>query len=243
MGLNNNTMDIGIDGGTGMEGTTWWKKDGSDHFKIREVLMTDTGFSVRTEDGRLINADNLEQYIQSDTPITGREQQYVPQIDPSQIEGLDSTAIVHDDSNPKPFGSLKYSHPEAKFKQDNRPRMIRHEPDPINDPLDAQPEQYEEPGSQGMNGISCSIIDRVLGKFPMDKLATVNINPIDKVDECFVVLTNTLNIRRYEIKEYLTNRLVDKIMDMINEALDFHFNSLGIPSDEPAPDSEKTEEE
>ena len=231
--IDNNTMDLGVDGGTGMEGTTWWKRDGSDHFKVREVLMTDTGFSIRTEDGRLIPGDNLETYIQSDVPITGREgMQPVPTIDPSQLEGIDPTAIVHDEpeTKPKDFGSLRYSHPGAKFKPDNRARMSRKEPDPINDPLDANPDQYNTGGPQGvhgpqgMDGISCSIIDRVLGNVPMDTMISMIINPIDKVDNGVVILTDTLNIKRSELKEYMVHRIVEKFDDIVNQALDFYFN-------------------
>lgn len=240
--IDNNTMDLGVDGGTGMEGTTWWKKDGSDHFKVREVLMVDAGFSIRTDDGRLIPGDEIENYIQSDIPITGKEgmQPHTPKIDISQLDGLDSTAIVHDESEveTKDFGSLRFSHPDAKFKPDTRMRMIRKEPDPINDPLDAKPVAYGEEGRQGVDGISYGMIDRVLGNVPMDTLTGMNINHIDKVDNGVVILTDTLNIKRSEIKEYMRHRIIEKFEDIINQALDFYLNSLGISDDESNPDSE-----
>jgi len=53
-----------------IENTTWWKQDGSDHFKVRSVFFDGTGMSIQTYDGRMINGDILRDYIQSETPIS-----------------------------------------------------------------------------------------------------------------------------------------------------------------------------
>ena len=62
--MNNNYMDLGPDSPQ-LEGTTWWRRDGKDHFTIRDVLMGPEGFSIRTTDGRMLNGDVMDTYIQS----------------------------------------------------------------------------------------------------------------------------------------------------------------------------------
>lgn len=52
-----------------IENTTWWKQDGSDHFKVRSVFFDGTGMSIQTYDGRMVNGDILRDYIQSEVPI------------------------------------------------------------------------------------------------------------------------------------------------------------------------------
>ena len=148
--MNKDNLDMGIDGNTGLENTTWWRPDGSDHFTIREVLISPEGFSVRTTDGRMIGGEVMDTYIQSDTPITGHErEQATPKINPKQLEGIDSAAIVDDNEKGKgkSFGNLRYSHPDARFKQPSQQRMIRKEQDPLNDPLESpigeEPEGFE----------------------------------------------------------------------------------------------------
>lgn len=223
--VNNNTMDLGMGGETGLENTTWWKPDGTDHFTVRELLMSPEGFSVRTTDGRLLSADVMEQYIQSDTPITGHEHdQQAPQINPRQLEGIDKAAIVTDEiEKPKSFGSLKYSHPGAKFQQPARQGMVRKEADPLNDPLDAQREM-ETP--EELDAVSYGMIDRVLGKANFEDLVAVTVNPIEKIDEGVVTLVNTLNIKRSELKTYMIGRLVEKFESMVNAAFSVYFDNL-----------------
>lgn len=222
--IDRNNMDFGIDGGTGMEGTTWWKRDGSDHFKVREVLITDNGFDIRTEDGRIISADTLDLYIQSEVPITGNEgRQQTPKIDPTRLEGIDSTAIVHDTPEVKNFGSLKYSHPGAKFQQPITQKMTRKEPDPLNDPIGMPTDEHPAPE---LDAVSFGMIDRVLGEVDMKDLASIQINPIEKVNGGVIVLANTLNIKRDELRAYMANRVAEKFQDMLDASLTAYFNSI-----------------
>lgn len=238
--VNNDTMDLGMGGETGLENTTWWKPDGSDHFTVREMLMSPEGFSVRTTDGRLLPADVMEQYIQSDVPITGHErEQQVPRINPKQLEGIDKSAIVADDiEKPKDFGSLKYSHPGAKFQQPSRQQMVKKEADPLNDPLVPENTPAEQ---TELDAVSYGMIDRVLGNVNIDELVAVNINPIEKVDGGVVTLVNTLNIKRSELKTYMVDRIAGQFESMVNAALSVYFDDLlgpepaaGTKAEEPA---------
>lgn len=223
--VNNNTMDLGMGGETGLENTTWWKPDGTDHFTVRELLMSPEGFSVRTTDGRLLSADVMEHYIQSDTPITGHErEQQAPQINPSQLEGIDKSAIVNDEiDNPKNFGSLKYSHPGTKFQQPSRQGMVRKDVDPLNDPLDAQPGMVEV---EELDAVSYGMIDRVLGKVDFNDIVAINVNDIEKVNNGVATLVNTLNIKRSELKAYMIGRLAEKFESMVDVAFTAYLDNL-----------------
>ena len=224
--MNKDMMDMGMDGNTGLENTTWWKPDGTDHFTIREVLISPEGFSVRTTDGRLIGGEIMETYIQSEVPITGHEREQVtPRINAKTLEGIDGAALV-DDKPAKKFGSLKYSHPGARFQQPKSQRMIRKEPDPLNDPLDAQPVDEPEDINNELDEVSFGMIDRVMGNVDMNQLTSISINPIEKVDNGIDVLVNTLNIKRKEIRSYLAGRISEKFQEMLDEALDFYLNGL-----------------
>lgn len=216
-----NTDNMMLEGEQQLEGTKWWSRDGNDHFVIREVLISPEGFSVRTTDGRLLSADILEKYIQSDKPISdminaNKNQQ------PIDISGLDEvdSASIHTDA--QPFGSLKFSHPGASFRQPSHQQMVRKEPDPINDPLPAnKPAETEE-----LDAVSYGMIDRVLCKANFEELVTVNINPIEKMDEGVVTLVNTLNIERSELKSYMVGRIAEKFESMINMAVDVYLDNL-----------------
>ena len=228
--VNNDTMDLGMGGETGLENTTWWKPDGSDHFTVREMLMSPEGFSVRTTDGRLLPADVMEKYIQSEVPITGHEREQTAHIDPKQLEGIDKSAIV--DDNPGGFGSLKYSHPGAKFTQPSRQQMVRKNVDPLNDPL--VPGGQDNP--EELDAVSYSIIDRVIGNVNFDdRLIDIHISTSanTKFDNWVIALVNTLNIKRSEIKTYMINRIAEKFESMVDTALTKYLdNLLGLEDDE-----------
>lgn len=233
--MNKDSLDMSIDGGTGLEGTKWWSRDGSDHFVVREVLISPEGFSIRTDDGRLLNGDVMETYIQSDTPVGDMNHRPEARIDPRQLEGMDAAAIV-DDGKPNKsskFGSLKYTHPGVTF-QEPKPqhRMVRKNPDPLNDPLNT-PLAEEQEQMEELDEVSFRMIDRVLGKTDMNELTSIVINPIDKVDNGIVVLANTLNINRKELRAYMANRIGEKFQEMLNESLDQYFNGLLGPDVEP----------
>ena len=68
-----------------IENTTWWKQDGSDHFKVRSVFFDGTGMSIQTYDGRLINGDALRDYVQSETPVNPPQNPPIQKIDKSLL--------------------------------------------------------------------------------------------------------------------------------------------------------------
>lgn len=225
------TLDLGATGEINLEGTTWWKRDGSDHFVVREVLISPEDFSIHTMDGRILSADVLDKYIQSDTPPAQKPAQ--PKID---LTGLDETGdtsfVVNDEQKQsKNLGTLKHSHPGVNFAPDNRHYGVPK--DVINEPLNG-PE---------MDPVAHAMIDRVLGQTNMDELIYVGVNTIDKVESGIVILANTLNVKRSELKTYLLNRIGKRIKDLVENALDEFFNAINIEpettSPEPKPETGK----
>lgn len=72
-------------------GTTWWSRTGQDHFTVREVIMDpSSGMMVTTTDGRMINMDRMDNYIQSDKPVDFTKHA-TPRVD---VRGLDSETPV-----------------------------------------------------------------------------------------------------------------------------------------------------
>lgn len=92
--------------------TTWWKTDGSDHFKVRDVIWDGTKMMISTYDGRTLDGDAMSRYVQSETPI-GKKPKVppAPKISKAQLlQGLDpeelGDVMVHE---PQPKGPVRPS--------------------------------------------------------------------------------------------------------------------------------------
>lgn len=55
-----------------LNGTTWYNSKG-DHFTVQDIIMDGSTFSVTTTDGRIISADKMNEYLQSNKPIDFEE--------------------------------------------------------------------------------------------------------------------------------------------------------------------------
>lgn len=74
-----------------ISGTTWWSRTGQDHFTVRDVIMDpSSGMMITTTDGRMINMDRMDNYIQSDKPVDFTKRT-TPRVD---VRGLDSETPV-----------------------------------------------------------------------------------------------------------------------------------------------------
>jgi len=217
--FDNNMMSFGGDMPE-LEGTTWWKRDGSDHFTIRDILMSPEGFSIRTTDGRLINGDVMETYVQSEVPIEIPKKAPVEKINVAALDP-DSPISQERDGN---FGSLKYRH-DVAFETLPEPR--HHPINPVN---------VEGPVDCGEDGITVSIIDRVLGKTietKINDLVNITLNT-EALKSGVNTLIEILNIPAESIANYLMLRLETKLNPILKEAIDsFMVESTGNKS-EPA---------
>lgn len=216
--MNGSIMDLGPDTPQ-LEGTTWWKPDGTDHFTIRDILMAPEGFTIRTTDGRMINGDVMETYIQSEVPINIPKQAPVHKVNIKELDEVSQVEEVEDKGN---FGSLKYNH-DVEFAEP--PAQRHHMKDPINDPIgDPDP-------TPRINSVEQAMIDRVLGRVNLDELVSVGINTIESVENGVVTLCNTLNVPRKEINMYLTNRIKGKIASLVQQSVDDFLNTV-VPNPE-----------
>ena len=218
----NTTQQIMDFGGQELEGTTWGKPDGSDHFTIRSILIGEEGLSIQTTDGRLISGDVMETYVQSDGPISIPKEAPVYKIDTENLDELSTTKADN-------FGSLKYQH-DVQFAN---PTGTRHHPiDPINDPIGEPSNTGSGQPTQSTRNVEYLMIDKVLGKYMNDELAAVTINPITTVDNGIHTLHDVLNIDHKDIHEYMVQRLTNHIQDMVSKSVDAYLSGLGIT---PAP--------
>lgn len=195
-------MDVSM-GSMGLEGTTWWKQDGSDHFTVRDVMMGPDGITVRTSDGRMLNGSVLETYIQSDEPINIPKQAPVQKID---VGDLDKDTPVEPT---KPLGSLKNSHPGVTFAEDTNHYGVPK--DPINEPI--------TPTSQSpdIDSVDLAIIERVLGN------ADFNCIHVEVVDDGVIAtgigtLHDVLNIKHDTIEKYLVAKIKTNLGNIAENA-------------------------
>lgn len=119
----NNGLMFGMEG-PNMEGT-WYNPQTGDSFTVRNSFFQDNQYIVQTTDGRVLDYNSLQHYIQSDKPISHMDKPVVEESLPSEvmslIEGPISQeleyGILPDDldmisGNAKPLGNLSHpSHP------------------------------------------------------------------------------------------------------------------------------------
>lgn len=78
-----------------IENTTWWKTDGTDHFKVRSVIFDESGMQIQTYDGRMVRGDDLREYIQTEIPIEPQSKNIgTPKINKSLLlQGIDKADL------------------------------------------------------------------------------------------------------------------------------------------------------
>lgn len=111
--LNNFGMDL--------ENTTWWSRDGKDHFTIRDVYFNGQEIQIRTMDGRMLNGDIMQEYIQSDTPVAQPTTQPQTHINKNLLlQGLDEdNSDIFIEDTPKIGQNLNKPIPEAVSESEN----------------------------------------------------------------------------------------------------------------------------
>ena len=98
-----------------IENTTWWKQDGSDHFKVRSVFFDGAGMSIQTYDGRMINGDVLKDYIQSEEPIKKPKTPPAPKINKAALlQGMSPEELGDVFLNTPGVGSNLDANPKPK---------------------------------------------------------------------------------------------------------------------------------
>ena len=200
-----------------LTGTTWWKRDGSDHFTIRDVLMTDSGIIIRADDGRQFNENVMNIYIQSDKPINIPKKAPVQKIDTSNLDEV-SPVESQDDTLNKPLGSLRHNHPQANFYNDNV-EMIQKPQKPVN--------------TTNTNDLESAMVHRVLsGYFEKQEANIVDIimTPDEGLESSIETLKNILNVPNDTIREYLKMYIQEHIKNILSKKVDEYIDAI-IPKE------------
>jgi hypothetical protein len=187
--MNNNMYEFGGDT-PALEGTTWWRPDGGDHFTVRDVLMGPEGFTIHTTDGRMISGEVMETYIQSNEPISIPKQAPAQHITTEEltagIDEADAAGVIQEpgqDVLHKTFGSLKYDHSNIQ-----------------------QPTQQEIP----TDNIDMTMIKRVLDNIDI-KDPDVTISVTSDLQSAISTLINILNVDMEALVKYFKDRLYSRI--------------------------------
>lgn len=196
--MNKQIMDFGPES-MGLEGTQWWRPDGGDHFKVRDVLMGPEGMTVRTTDGRTLDGGVFETYVQSDVPISIPKQAPTQKINVAELDP--DTPIEHENS----FGSLKHSHPGVVFKEDTAHHGVPK--DPINEPL------IQKPQVNDIDPIELGMIERVLGEAKFDHVK-IDIEDDGNISTGISTLKNILNVKPENIERFLVNRILENLTNI-----------------------------
>ncbi len=195
---NEQIIDFGPDS-MGLEGTQWWRPDGGDHFKVRDVLMGPEGMSVRTTDGRTLDGKVFETYVQSDVPIKIPKQAPTQKINVAELDP--DTPIERENS----FGSLKHSHPGVVFQEDTRHYGMPK--DPINEPLAQKPQVND------IDPIELGMIERVLGEAKFDGIK-IEIEDDGNISTGISTLKNILNVKPENIEKFLVNKISQNLTNI-----------------------------
>lgn len=204
--INNNAMDFGPEMPQ-LEGTTWWKRDGKDHFTIRDVLMGPEGFSIRTTDGRMLNGDVMDTYIQSEVPINIPKQAPKQKIDVSHLDEVNGI-----DTN---FGSLKYEH-DVNFQKPQAPKHTQKV---------QQDTPKEMEGPKLSDSVELAMVDKVFGKFD-DNTINVQLPCDEKIINSINTITNVLNVDKKFIIQYFERKLFKYVTQNSSKIVDEWINEI-----------------
>lgn len=186
--------------GPNMEGY-WYNPKTGDQFIVRNSFFQDNQYLVQTTDGRLIEYDQLQHYVQTDKPIDLPKPEPKEEPLPAEVADLiatDDTYLLPEDANllqPKKLGNLSNTLPK--------------------------PQVIIEP----VNTSDAHIIDKALGKKDMPDLQ-VNIDWVNCPEREIEVLIDIMDINPDSIidwytsqidVEYVANSLRSAVKDFINK--------------------------
>lgn len=109
----NNGLMFGMEG-PNMEGT-WYNPQTGDSFTVRNSFFQDNQYIVQTTDGRIIEYNQLQHYVQSDKPIEIQKPKNNQEALPAEVadlisESIDDYILPEDaaliNGSPRPLGNL-----------------------------------------------------------------------------------------------------------------------------------------
>jgi hypothetical protein len=208
----NNGVMFGMDG-PNMEGT-WYNPQTGDSFTVRNSFFEDNQYIVQTMDGRVLNYNQIQNYVKADRPIeVQKPEQNMLDALPAEVAGLidetygDLEAEAMSLIAPKPLGNLAQPTPTPT-------------PTPI---MEVSP-----------RGVDSVVIERALNKCSLPNLQ-VGIEwdnfPVNEVK----FLIDVMDVDLDDVISYYLNKVdIESTTKMIHEVLRSHIESHFI-KEEPAP--------
>lgn len=200
----NNGIMFGMEG-PNMDGT-WYNPKNGDSFTVRNSFFQDNQYLVQTTDGRLLDYNVLQNYVQSDKPIKMPNQQKKQESLPSEV--LD---LIEEDNN-EDF----YMLPEDM-------EMINGNSNSLGN-LASQPQQQNTNATDNtkpsleMNDMN--IIDKALKKKTLPNIQ-VNVDWIDFPKAEIGMLQDMMDISINDIIKWYTNQIdVDYVVNELKNAIE-----------------------
>jgi len=203
-----------------IENTTWWKQDGSDHFKVRSVFFDGTGMSIQTYDGRMISGDVLRDYIQSEEPISKPKTPTAPKINRAALmQGLSSDEL----------GDVFINTPSVGSNLDSKQNQ--------------KPIETGKPASSESKPISPESANDIIIKRMMDNLGYPKIDFNIKIDitqdymDKLKTSAQVMGVDIKDIKNYMCNNLNgedirESLVEQFSKAFDDNFQDTPPEPDE-----------
>lgn len=212
----NNGVMFGMDG-PNMDGT-WYNPQTGDSFTVRNSFFEDNQYIVQTMDGRVLNYNQIQNYVKSDHPIeVPKTSPATPDTLPMEVAGLidegygDLEAEAMDLITQKPLGNLA--------------------------------QQTPAPATElSPSRVDCVVIERALNKCSWPNLR-VGIEwekfPVDEVK----FLINTMDVDVDNVISYYLNTLdIELTSKMIRESLRLYIESHFIEEESVQVSEEKPKE-
>lgn len=202
----NNGVMFGMDG-PNMEGS-WYNPKTGDSFTVRNSFFEDNQYIVQTTDGRVLNFNQIQNYVQTDGPIEVPKPTIVsPEALPAEVANLI-------DEN---YGDLEE---EA---------MSLITPKPLGNLSQPTPAPVVEVSSRGVDSV---VIERALNKCSLPNLQVgIEWDKFPATEVKF--LTDMMDVSLDEVVDYYLNKVdVESTTKMIHEVLRSHIESHFIVKEE-----------
>jgi hypothetical protein len=204
-----NMQGIMFNGETPMMSGTWYNPKTKDQFTVRNTFFENNQLIVQTMDGRILEYNQLQHYIQSDGPIPTEEpvqkssNNSLPQEVASLIEGDDMMLPDEMDLISNPLGNLYDKNAVVK----SVPEEVLNPPTLVDD-----------------NYVNNTIISKALEKHGAPKIS-VKLDKRGLPKDSIKVLMDVMDISKKEIVQWYMDsinlsQLYDELKETVEKALD-----------------------
>ena len=208
-----NMQGIMFNGETPMMSGTWYNPKTKDQFTVRNTFFENNQLVVQTMDGRLLEYNQLQHYVQADGPIPQEAplQKNTDNTLPPEVVGLidgDDMMLMDDmELINKPLGNLHATQNEI-----------------INPLKSSRKEEQGKSSHQYTENVNHIIISKALDKYSNSK-ATVKLDKKSLPKEPIKILMDMMGISKEDIVEWYMSKLdieslYQDLKDSVEKALD-----------------------